>query len=156
MTHDGTMSILSQTHPILLVDDNPHDYEATKRCLKQIGVTNPLMYCADGNEALDLLHELSSQRQHSRAPRPSLILLDLNLPGIDGREVLNQLKQDKHLKSIPVVVLTTSSDSKDINACYDKGANGYVVKPVDYDGLLEAMRTLCNFWFEVAQVPSMA
>jgi CheY-like chemotaxis protein len=150
------MSPLSQSRPILLVDDNPHDYEATKRCFKQIGVTNPLMYCADGDEALDLLHGITSQPQHSRAPRPGMILLDLNLPGTDGREVLNQLKQHKQLKSIPVVVLTTSSDPNDVDACYDKGANSYMVKPVDYDGLLEAMRSLCNFWFKVAEVPAIA
>ncbi|MDT7042489.1 response regulator [Candidatus Nitronereus thalassa] len=150
------MKVLSQTCPILLVDDNPHDYEATKRCFKQIGITNPLMYCADGDEALDLLQGQSTQTQYARPPRPSLILLDLNLPGTDGREVLNQLKQSKRLKSIPVVVLTTSSDPNDIHACYDKGANSYVVKPVDYDGLLEAMRSLCQFWLEVAEVPSMA
>ena len=150
------MNRLSSTCPILLVDDNPQDYQATKRCLRDIGVTNPLMYCADGNEALDLLQGGSSKGDHSPPPRPCLILLDLNLPGLDGREILALLKQHDRFKTIPVVVLTTSSDPKDIDACYAQGANSYMVKPVNYSGLVEAMRSMHQFWFGVAHVPTMA
>lgn len=148
---------MSAPYPILLVDDNPQDYQATKRSLQQIGISNPLMYCADGDEALDLL--LSGSRKASPAnplPRPCLILLDLNLPGTDGREVLKQLKQNDQLKSIPVVVLTTSSDTNDIEDCYRRGANSYVIKPVDYDGLVSDMRALCDFWLGVARLPALS
>jgi len=150
------MQKLFDKFPLLLVDDNPHDYEATKRSLQQIGVTNPLMYCADGDEAMDLLQGGSSNITYTSPPRPCLILLDLNLPGTDGRDILEKLKQNERLKSIPVVVLTTSSDPNDIDTCYNKGANCYVVKPVNYDGLVETMRTLCNFWLKVVHLPVLA
>jgi len=142
--------------PILLVDDNPYDYEATKRSFKILKLTNPLMYCADGDEALGFLHTRRPGTSNTTLPLPVLILLDLNLPGTDGRDVLEQLKKDNQLKTIPVVILTTSSDPTDIESCYYKGANSYMVKPVDYDGLVDAMRRLSHFWFEVAHVPSAA
>lgn len=149
------MAKIPRKCPILLVDDNPHDYEATKRSFKQIGLTHPLMYCADGDEAMNLLKGQSLSSPGAPPPLPCLILLDLNLPGTDGRELLDKLKQDVYLRTIPVVILTTSTDPIDIESCYVKGANSYMVKPVDYDGLVEAMKRLCQFWFEAAQVPSV-
>ena len=150
------MPKILSSQPILLIDDNPYDYEATKRTFQQLGLKNPLMYCADGDEALDLLQGRSPMFQAALPPRPGLILLDLNLPGTDGRDVLMHLKGDPQLKTIPIIILTTSSDPEDIESCYLQGANSYMVKPVNYDGLVEAMRRLFDFWLEVAQISAAA
>lgn len=88
-----------------------------------------------------------------RAPRPGLILLDLNLPGTDGREVLQDVKSTEGLRSIPVVVMTTSSDERDVEACYDHGANSYLVKPVELNGLINAIQRLKDYWFEIVVLP---
>jgi CheY-like chemotaxis protein len=99
--------------PILVVEDSPEDYEATVRALRQSGLQNPIFHCADGDEALDFLYQHGVHAQPTPAPRPGIILLDLNLPGTDGREVLATIKHDDHLRQIPVVVLTTSEDACD-------------------------------------------
>ncbi|MBV9124993.1 MAG: response regulator, partial [Planctomycetes bacterium] len=104
-------------HPILLVEDSPEDYEATVRVLRKSGLANPIFRCVDGDDALDFLHHRGAYADPARAPRPSIILLDLNLPGTDGREVLTDIKRDEHLKLIPVIVLTTSRDERDISSC---------------------------------------
>jgi CheY-like chemotaxis protein len=96
--------------PILLVEDSPEDYEATVRALRHAGLANPLLHCEDGESALDLLYQRGTYASLGGAPRPRIILLDLNLPGTDGRDVLTDLKRDEMLKGIPVIVLTTSSD----------------------------------------------
>ena len=144
---------LDNGRTILLVEDSPEDYEATVRSLRKARLRNPIFRCKDGDAALDYLYQRGPYASPDAAPRPGIILLDLNLPGTDGREVLTVIKQDENLKTIPVIVLTTSSDERDIAACYKAGANSYVTKPVDLDGLFHALQRLQEFWLEVAVYP---
>lgn len=143
-------------HPILLIEDSPEDTEAMRRAFKRSGLANPIYHCMDGDDGLDFLFQRNQYAEPGKAPRPGVILLDLNLPGTDGREVLAQIKQDEALKLIPVVVLTTSSDERDIEKCYRMGANSYVLKPVDFNGFMQAIQRLSNYWFEVVILPKGA
>ena len=138
---------------LLLVEDSPEDRTATLRAFKQAGMINPIYSCVNGDDALDYLHHRGKYSDPVLAPRPSVILLDLNMPGTDGREVLLEIKQNEHLKTIPVIVLTTSSDARDIDSCYQAGANSYVTKPVDLPGFMSAVKQLKDWWFEVVVLP---
>ena len=138
------------TQPILLVEDSPEDFETTQRAFRRSGLKNPILRCADGDEALDFLFHRGS---HADAPRPGVILLDLNLPGTDGREVLSEIKASDDLKQIPVIVLTTSADERDVQACYQAGASSYIQKPVDVEGFMKAIERLNDYWFEVVILP---
>lgn len=138
------------SQPILLVEDSPEDFEATQRAFRRSGLKNPIVRCEDGEEALDYLYR---RGRHADAVRPGVILLDLNLPGTDGRQVLAEIKKEESLKQIPVVVLTTSADERDIFACYSAGANSYIQKPVDIDGFVKAIERLNGYWFEVVILP---
>ncbi|HEY4591888.1 MAG TPA: response regulator [Thermoanaerobaculia bacterium] len=140
----------SPNQPILLVEDSPEDFEAAQRAFRRSGLKNPIIRCADGDEALELLFR---RGRFADAPRPGVILLDLNLPGTDGREVLAEIKADPALKQIPVIVLTTSSDERDVQACYSAGASSYIQKPVDLDGFMQAIERLNDYWFEVVILP---
>lgn len=135
--------------PILLVEDSPEDRTATLRAFKKAGLQNPVFSCVNGDDALDFLYHRGPYADAARAPRPSMILLDLNMPGTDGREVLRDIKSNDDLKMIPVVVLTTSSDARDIESCYKSGANSYVAKPVDFPEFLLAIQRFKDWWFEV-------
>ena len=137
---------------ILLVEDSPEDYETT-RALRRAGLANLIYHCADGEEALDYLYQRGTYADPARAPRPNVILLDLNLPGTDGRQVLAEIKADERLKHIPVIVLTTSADERDIEKCYQAGANSYVKKPVNIEGFFHAIQELKGYWFEIAILP---
>ena len=139
--------------PILLVEDSPEDFEATVRAFKRSGLKNPIIRCEDGEHALDFLHRRGRYADPARSPRPGVVLLDLNLPGTDGREVLAEIKGDEALRQIPVIVLTTSNDERDVEACYLAGANSYIQKPVDMDGFLRAIERLKGYWFEVVVLP---
>ena len=119
--------------PILLVEDSPEDTEATLRALKRAGMNSPVFHCESGDEGLDFLRHRGKYSNPANSPRPCVILLDLNLPGTDGREVLAEIKSDEQLKTIPVVVLTTSTDARDIENCYHMGANSYIKKAVDFE-----------------------
>lgn len=141
------------SQPILLVEDSPEDFEATLRAFQRSGLKNTVVRCEDGDEALDYLHRRGKYADPARSPRPGVVLLDLNLPGTDGRQVLAEIKKSDHLHDIPVVVLTTSSDERDINACYRAGANSYIQKPVDIDGFMKAIERLNGYWFEVVILP---
>ena len=143
----------SPNQPILLVEDSPEDYETTQRAFRKSGLRNPIFRCADGDEALDYLFHRGQYADAGAAPRPGVILLDLNLPGTDGRAVLTEIKANPSLKQIPVIVLTTSSDQRDVNACYRAGASSYIQKPVDLDGFMRAMERLNDYWFEVVILP---
>lgn len=132
---------------ILLVEDNEDDYEATLRSLEKNHVMNPVHWCKSGQSALDYLFG-------ENAEKPDLVLLDLNMPGVDGREVLEKMKKNKATRSIPVVVLTTSKDPVDVDKCYEIGASTYIQKPVNFEGLTEAIRTMKDYWFGVAILPS--
>jgi CheY-like chemotaxis protein len=143
----------SNTQTILLVEDSPEDYELTLRAFTKAGLKNPVCHCTDGDEALDYLHRRGSFADPAKSPRPGVILLDLNLPGTDGREVLHNIKSSDDLRQIPVIVLTTSADERDVQACYLAGANTYIQKPVTIHGFFEAVQRLANFWFEIAILP---
>jgi chemotaxis family two-component system response regulator Rcp1 len=143
---------LSETKPIeiLLVEDSPSDAALTIEALKQGRIANRLSHVDDGVEALDFL------RQHNKyadAPRPDLIMLDLNLPRKDGREVLAEIKNDPDLKIIPIIVLTTSRSDKDILQSYKLNCNCYITKPVDFTHFIEVIKSIENFWLTVVTLP---
>jgi CheY-like chemotaxis protein len=147
------MTLRTPNQPILLIEDSPEDYEAAVRAFNRSGLKNPIIRCEDGDSALDYLFRRGRWSDPQQAPRPGVILLDLNLPGTDGREVLQEIKRDEQLRQIPVVVLTTSTDERDVDACYQAGANSYVQKPVDLDGFIRAIERLNGYWFEVVVLP---
>jgi two-component system, response regulator len=138
---------------ILVVDDSPEDYETTVRAFRRAGLRYPMHHCSTGDEALDFLYRRGAFARLVRAPRPVMILLDLNLPGTDGRAVLHEIKRTPELARIPVVVLTTSTDRRDVDACYQAGANSYVHKPVDLEGFMKAIQLLSEYWFDVVVLP---
>lgn len=144
--------ILPKSQSILMVEDSEDDYEATTRAFKKVSLHNPVVWCRSGREALDLLKRQGVHR-NANGSHPGLILLDLNMPGLDGRKTLRLIKEDDKLKRIPVIILTTSTDERDIQDCYQMGANTYVQKPVSFDGLIEAIKRLKAYWFEIALLP---
>jgi CheY-like chemotaxis protein len=147
-------SVISNVQPLLLViEDSNEDFEAFQRFLRQSSLAIPVYRCLNGDQALAFLYHTDRYTDPESAPRPGLILLDLNLPGTDGREVLRQIKQDDALKSVPVVIFTTSNNPKDIEACYRQGVNGYMIKPMDFKLLKRSIQTLLDFWFDVAILP---
>jgi two-component system response regulator len=148
-----SQSQLTQSQSILLVEDNQDDYEATCRAFKRANLNNPIVWCRSGRDALDYLQQEGAYKLAPRVSRPGLVLLDLNMPGLDGRKTLEAIKQNDALKRIPVIILTTSSDERDVEACYLAGANTYVQKPVSFDGLIGAIQRLKAYWFEIALLP---
>ncbi len=136
---------------ILMVEDNPVDVLVTREALKQGRIMNNLSVAEDGEEALDFLFRTG---QFSAAPRPDLILLDLNLPKKDGREILTELKNNPDLRSIPVVILTTSQAEEDVLRSYDCGANCFIVKPVDLEQFTSTIRSIEDFWFSIVKLPA--
>ena len=143
---------LAQREPIdiLLVEDNPGDVRLTEEAFKEGRIENTLYVVNDGVEALDFVHQ---RGDYAEAPRPDMILLDLNLPRKNGDEVLEELKGDDDLKCIPVVILTSSTAEEDIVKSYDLYANAYLTKPVDPDAFIEAVRSFEQFWFTVVRLP---
>ncbi|MGD9897934.1 MAG: response regulator [Calditrichaceae bacterium] len=139
------------TVEILLVEDNPGDIRLTQEALKEGKVHNNLHVAEDGVEALDFLF---NRGKFISAPRPDLILLDLNLPKKDGREVLDEIKNHPSLKHIPVVILTTSSAEQDIIKTYSLHANCYITKPVDLEQFIKVVRTIEDFWLSIVKLPS--
>lgn len=135
---------------ILLVEDNPGDVILTQEAFAENKLRNQLHVASDGEEALAFLRRESG---HEEAPRPDIILLDLNLPKLGGRDVLKIIKSDARLRSIPVVILTTSADEVDICEAYRAHANCFITKPVDLDQFLQAIRSVHNFWIEVVKLP---
>lgn len=135
--------------PILVVEDSDEDFETLTRVMGRAHIVNPILRCCDGEEALDFLNQEGSYGQGKEAPRPSLILLDLNLPGTNGREVLQHIKQNADLSEIPTVILTTSSNPKDLKFCYAHGANSYVLKPMSLKKFQQSIQTLIDYWFGV-------
>jgi CheY-like chemotaxis protein len=144
------------TQTILMVEDSDDDFFAAQRTFKKAGLNNPIRRCETGDEAADYLFRRGAFSDPALAPSPGIILLDLNLPGLDGRDVLRQVKADPSLRRIPVIILTTSNAEKDVEQCYDDGANSYVQKPVDIHGFVLAITRLKDFWFEIAILPKEA
>ncbi len=142
---------------ILLADDDPDDRELTQRALKRSRVRNTVRCVEDGEELLEYLRREGRYGQPGAdAPRPGLILLDLNMPRMDGREALEQIKKDPKLRKVPVVVLTTSDAEQDIVRSYDLGVNAFVTKPVTFEGLADVVRIMSDFWFEIVRLPQPA
>lgn len=147
------MQDLSMEKPvnILLVEDNPGDARLAQEALKENKVANSLHWVDDGVKALEFLHR---EGPYADAPRPDVILLDLNLPRKDGREVLAEIKDDPDLKRIPVVVLTVSQAEEDILRTYNLHANCYITKPLDLDRFLEVVQQVENFWLTIVKLPN--
>ena len=143
----------TEEHTVLLVEDSDEDFYITNRAFKKAGLANTLYRCVDGVEALDYLYQRNKFVDALIAPRPNIILLDLNLPKVDGREILKIIKNDSNLQTIPVIVMTTSIDERDVETCYHIGANSYIQKPVDLTRYMEAIQRLKNFWFEIVILP---
>jgi CheY-like chemotaxis protein len=146
------MTALPTSRPveILLVEDNPGDVRLTREALKEGKIRNNLNVASDGVEAMRYLRR---EGEHAEATRPDLILLDLNLPKMDGREVLQAVKADPALRQIPVVVLTSSAAEQDIVRAYDLHANCYVSKPVDLDQFIHVVKSIEDFWFSIVKLP---
>ncbi len=140
-----------QSIEILLVEDNPGDVDLTLKALKTGRVKNNISVVGDGEQAMAFLRRTAHRAE---APRPDLIFLDLNLPKMDGKEVLASIKADPELRDIPVVVLTSSAEERDIIESYRLQANCYVTKPVDLEQFLSVVRSIENFWLEVVKLPT--
>lgn len=138
---------------ILMADDDDDDRMFAQEALNENRLANDLHFVADGDELMDFLRHEGDFSDPATSPRPGLILLDLNMPNMDGREALEAIKAEPSLRQIPVVVLTTSTAESDIFASYDLGASSYITKPVTFDGLVTAMRQLGQYWFEIVDLP---
>jgi CheY-like chemotaxis protein len=145
------MRIIGKPVEILLVEDNEGDVGLIEEVLEEAKIRNILYVAKDGEEAMLYLN---GGGKFSGFPRPDIILLDLNLPKKDGREVLKEIKQDSNLKNIPVVVLTTSGAEKDILRAYDLHANAYITKPIDFDQFIKVVESIGNFWLEIVKLPT--
>ncbi len=141
---------------ILCVEDDSDDRLLVEMAHRDSGVVNQLEFVADSDEALEYLRRVGRYADRAGKDQPGIILLDLNLPGTDGRETLVILKADPTLRRIPVIVLTTSSARRDIAASYDNGANSYIVKPTAFAGLVRLFERLCDYWFEIGSLPPEA
>ena len=139
--------------PILAIEDNHEDYESMVRVFTRIGLKNPLYRIVLGTDCLDYLERRMSHQKRASEPLPGLILLDLHLPAIDGFDVLQQIKSNQNFKHIPVIVMSTSDNPRDIRKCYDLGANGYMVKDADYDKYTESLKTLAHYWLDCISLP---
>ncbi len=138
---------------ILVVEDNEDDYEATERSFRRAHLLRPISWCRSGQEALTFLHREGKYAALSD-PQADLIVLDLNMPGMDGRRLLEIIKAEEALKSIPVVILTTSSNDGDVDTCYALGASTFIQKPVNFERLARTIQTMTDYWFGVALLPS--
>jgi two-component system, response regulator len=137
---------------ILLAEDDPDDRLLLREALQEGRLANELTCVEDGEELLDYLHQRGKYR--GGAPRPGLILLDLNMPKLDGREALRAIKADPSLRHIPVVVLTTSKAEEDVLRSYDLGANSFITKPVTFQSMVDLMRVLGRYWLEIVELPA--
>jgi CheY-like chemotaxis protein len=140
---------------ILLADDDEEDRELTRDALQDAHLANEMKFVVDGQDLMDYLRRTGRYADPAiDAPRPGIILLDLNMPKKDGREALAEIKADESLRRIPVVVLTTSKDEEDVLRTYDLGVNSFITKPVTFAGLVEVMRTWTRYWFELVELPN--
>lgn len=133
---------------LLIIEDNQDDFEAVSRALKSVGLDTNIDWYRSGREAISYLNNLKSEKNNPNLP--NIILLDLNMPGIDGRKMLEILKNNQEVKSIPIIIFSTSSDERDIEHCYANGANSYIQKPLTYEKLQEVCASIKNYWFKTA------
>lgn len=139
---------------ILMADDDPDDQLLVQDAFEEVHLNNQFAFVSDGIKLMDYLHRRGDYADLAGTPLPGLVLLDLNMPKKDGREALREIKADPVLRTIPVVILTTSSAEEDILRTYDLGANSFIVKPVTFDKLVEIIRKVTNYWFEIVRQPS--
>ena len=147
------MTTTEMVHPIeiLLVEDNPGDARLAKEALKESKLKNNLYIADDGVEAMDFLYK---KGKYAKMPRPDLVILDLNLPRKDGREVLDEIKTDENLKRIPVVILTISKAEEDILKTYNLHANCFISKPIDLDQFIKVVKSIEDFWLTIVKLPN--
>lgn len=139
--------------PILVVEDNDEDFDMLQMTFQSVRIPNPLYRCSEGEEALEFLDQRGRYADAVKAPRPGLVLLDLNLAGLDGRQVLEHMKNDARLKSIPVLVFSTSDNPKDVQSAYAHGASGYLLKPVDLPRFERMIQLFKEFWLDHIVMP---
>jgi CheY-like chemotaxis protein len=139
---------------ILIADDDPEDRMLAEDALKESRLVNDIRFVEDGEELLEYLQHRGKYTEPESSPRPGMILLDLNMPRMDGREALKIIKTDPELRRIPVVVLTTSQAEQDIYRSYDLGVNSFIIKPVTFESLVNIMRVLEAYWFEIVEIPT--
>jgi CheY-like chemotaxis protein len=138
---------------ILLADDDPDDRMLTRDAIEEARLRNDIEMVEDGEELMDYLNCTGKYAGENARPKPSLILLDLNMPRKDGREALREIKNSPQLRNIPVVVLTTSQAEEDIIRTYDLGVNSFVIKPVTFEGLVDVIKTIGKYWFQIVELP---
>jgi CheY-like chemotaxis protein len=143
--------MIGKSFEILLVEDNEGDVGLIEEVFEEAKIRNSLHVAKDGEEAVLYLH---SEGKFSGSPRPDLIILDLNLPKKDGREVLRDIKKDENFHNIPVIILTTSTAERDILRAYELHANAYVTKPLDFNQFIKVVGSIVNFWLEIVKLPS--
>jgi len=147
----------TRSTPILLADDDEEDRELTREALQDAQLASAMRFVVDGQDLLDYLRRQGRYAESGAdAPRPAVILLDLNMPKKDGREALEEIKGDPSLRRIPVIVLTTSKDEQDVMRTYDLGASSFITKPVTFGALVEVMRTWSHYWFDLVELPNGA
>lgn len=140
---------------ILMVDDDPDDRLLFKEACEEVRLRNPLQFLENGEQLVDFLKRKGNYASHADEPYPGIILLDLNMPLKDGREALEEIKADKDLRHIPIIVLTTSKDEDDILSSYGLGASSYIVKPISLDRLMRVVNSIGEYWVEIVEVPSL-
>lgn len=153
MNSESTLRRKQREAVILLVEDDPADQRITQRAFERGRLRNKLHIVPDGAEALDYLYRRGKYEDPKLSPRPDLILLDLNLPKLSGRDVMEELNADPSLKRIAVTVLTTSAQEEDIIQSYDLGVNSYITKPVTWEGFMKVVETIEEYWFEIVELP---
>lgn len=139
--------------PILIADDDLDDSQMIKEALTESRLLNQLHFVQDGEELMNYLHQNGKFKNRTQYPLPGLILLDLNMPKMDGREALKAIKSDEKLRQIPVVVLTTSQAEEDVYRTYNLGVNSFITKPVEFRSLVQIMKDLGRYWFEIVELP---
>lgn len=135
-------------HSLLIIEDNNEDYQTVVRALKKCGFSDQIHHCENGDEVMEYLKKSHTPEGAEENGIPELILLDLNLPGMDGKEILAKIRQDDAYKKVPVVILTTSKNERDVEECYAQGANSYIEKPVDMEKFLATVKQIKEYWFE--------
>lgn len=138
---------------VVVAEDDEDDRLMTEEAFRENGMETKIMFVQDGVELLDYLHRRGKYIDPASSPRPALVLLDLNMPRMDGREALKQMKTDDHLRTIPVTIFTTSKAQEDVVRSYGLGVNCFVSKPVTFTGLVDAVRQISHFWFDLAEIP---
>ena len=150
------MSIKGKSITILVAEDDEDDRLLMQEALEENRLANDLHFVEDGEELMEYLQQRGKYSDPKSAPRPSLILLDLNMPRKDGREALKEIKEDPNLRKIPIVVLTTSKAEEDILRTYDLGVSSFIAKPVVFDSMVQIMKMIGTYWFEIVELPDRA